>query len=102
MEKHYFHAKLVDGTKPYKPESQIVLDLATAYNFFGRNPERTKDLVVRKVHDLTNAWNKKFFVEHEVKIYISLTLSLSLIFSLINQLKNLIYLPIYIYIYIRF
>lgn len=73
MEKHYFHAKLVDGTKPYKPESQIVLDLATAYNFFGRNPERTKDLVVRKVHDLTNAWNKKFFVEREVKKYISLS-----------------------------
>jgi hypothetical protein len=54
---------LVDGTKKYRLESQIVLDIGTAYNFFGRDPERTKSIVCKKVHNQVDAWNEKYIVK---------------------------------------
>jgi hypothetical protein len=68
LQKHFFHLKLVDGTKKYRPESQIVLDIATAFNFFGRNPQRTKAIVVKKVHQIVEAWNDKYIKRKEVKL----------------------------------
>jgi|688.fasta_scaffold04131_13 hypothetical protein len=68
LHKHFFHVKLVDGTKKYRPESQIVLDIGTAYNFFGRDPERTKSIVCKKVHNLVDAWNDKYIVKKEVNL----------------------------------
>ena len=68
FKKHFFHIKLVDGTKKYRPESQIILDINTADNFFGRNPERTNSIIRKKVSQLVNAWNVKYVVNKEVKI----------------------------------
>jgi hypothetical protein len=68
LQKHFFHLKLVDSLKRYRPESQIVLDITTAYNFFGRNPLRTKAIVVKKVHQIVEAWNEKYIKRKEVKL----------------------------------
>jgi hypothetical protein len=42
--------------------------IGTAYNFFGRDPERTKSIVCKKVHNLVDAWNDKYIVKKEVNL----------------------------------
>lgn len=59
MNRHYFFIKVNDGSKSYSPETQTVLDVATALNFFSLNPEKTKHIVGAKVRHLTTCWNEK-------------------------------------------
>lgn len=59
LNKHYFHIKINDGSKTYNPETQTVLDIATALNFFCANPVETKRAVGDKVRHLVSVWNEK-------------------------------------------
>jgi len=48
---------LTDGTKTYRPESQIVLEAGTALAFFGGDRSRSVDRVRSELVALCNEWN---------------------------------------------
>lgn len=53
----FFSVHVVDGTKTYRPESQIIFDLPTAHAFFAANPQETLTLVGDAVRSLSKRWN---------------------------------------------
>lgn len=59
MNRHFFHIKVNDGSKAYNPETQTVLDISTALNFFSLDPAKTRQVVGAKVRHLTTSWNEK-------------------------------------------
>lgn len=51
---------VIDRTKAYMPESQIIFDIPTAYAFFGEKPEDTLKTVRTAVHSLVQGWNEEY------------------------------------------
>lgn len=54
---------VIDRTKTYMPESQIVFDIPSAYAFFGEKPEQTLKTVGAAVHSLVKGWNDEYFTK---------------------------------------
>lgn len=57
---HFFAVRVKDGSKSYTPESKIVMDLPTAWAFFGLNPTETQSVVQEKVRLLCKSWNEQY------------------------------------------
>lgn len=56
--KHFFALTSVDGSKPHKPVGCSVLDIPTAFAFFGQDPAKTCSRVTAAVYNLVNKWNE--------------------------------------------
>ena len=57
---HFFCISIVDATKSYHPESSLVLDLPTAYVFFGLDPKKTIKRIGDSARALVKEWNQAF------------------------------------------
>jgi len=56
----FFLIHLQDGTKAYRPESQIVMDVPTAWAFFGARPDDTLQKVGEVTRNLVRRWNEDY------------------------------------------
>lgn len=57
---YFFAIGCIDGSKSYRPESSIVIDLATAYAFFGVNPAETVAKIKESAAKVVNKLNAKY------------------------------------------
>jgi hypothetical protein len=60
VKKFFFHMMVNDVSKMYAPQYQTIIDIPTALELFGRNPQETRARVCSKVHKLVEAWNTRF------------------------------------------
>ena len=58
MGNHFFVLTSVDGSKPHKPVGCSVMDIPTAYAFFGSDPSKTCARVTAAVNGLVQRWNE--------------------------------------------
>jgi hypothetical protein len=64
---YFFLLRFIDNSKDYKPDTKIIFDIPSAITFFSLDPQRTKEIVGRKVRHLVKAWN----LQYENKINVS-------------------------------
>lgn len=57
LDGHFCAVHLTDGTKTYRPESQIVLDLDTTFGFFGGDRAKSLARIASEVESLCDEWN---------------------------------------------
>lgn len=55
---YFFVLTCVDGSKTYKPVGCTVMDIPTAYAFFGLDPGKTCARVTAAVNHLVQSWNQ--------------------------------------------
>lgn len=55
--RHYCAIHFTDGTKSYRPESQIVIDPSSCFAFFSADPASTLRTVAKELEELSTAWN---------------------------------------------
>lgn len=58
MGNHFFVLTSIDGSKPHKPVGCSVMDIPTAYAFFGSDPSKTCARVTAAVNGLVQRWNE--------------------------------------------
>ena len=58
---------LLDATKPWRPESVLVLDPEAAYELFGKDPQDTLSKIETLVNKVCLDWNDKY--SREVNIF---------------------------------
>ena len=51
---------LLDATKPWRPESVLVLDPEAAYELFGKDPQDTLSKIETLVNKVCLDWNDKY------------------------------------------
>lgn len=57
---YFASIRVLDYSKTYSPESKVVLDIPTAWIFFGQDPAKTLQAVGQMVRQLTTKWNQKY------------------------------------------
>lgn len=55
---HFFCITALDRSKTWNPVTTAILDVPTAYAFFGSNPRSTMDRLNQLVNDLVSSWNQ--------------------------------------------
>ena len=83
---------LLDATKPWRPESVLVLDPEAAYELFGKDPQDTLSKIETLVNKVCLDWNDKY--SREVN-----TFYLTQLFFL--NFKNFISIYLHNYIYLE-
>ena len=64
MKSHFCLIKTIDATRPYAPETKIILDVPTALNIFSFSGiPQLIDTVKERINILCNNWNKDYDVE---------------------------------------
>jgi len=51
----------IDGSKPYYPKTDTIMDIPTAHTFFAQDANRTKRRLTEKAKRLCDKWNEKFY-----------------------------------------
>ena len=81
---------LLDATKPWRPESVLVLDPEAAYELFGKDPQDTLSKIETLVNKVCLDWNDKY--SREVNIFYLTRLFFLNFKNFISILHNYIYL----------
>ena len=81
---------LLDATKPWRPESVLVLDPEAAYELFGKDPQDTLSKIETLVNKVCLDWNDKY--SREVNIFYLTRLFFLNFKNYISILHNYIYL----------
>lgn len=66
MGSYFFSIRVVDHSKDYSPESKVVLDVPTAWVFFGKDGRKTARLVGDMVRRLVKQWNDRYATDSAV------------------------------------
>ena len=57
VKEYFFYIAVRDRSMGYERFNQIVIDIPTAFAFFGEDPSETNDLVGQLVRTVVTSWN---------------------------------------------
>lgn len=58
LERHFFCVTALDRSKTWNHLTTAIMDVPTAYAFFGADPQATLNKLSQLVGELTSSWNR--------------------------------------------